>query len=98
MLRLVLHAVLFHDFVFQLIQNRYCHIKYNEKVAIKSQKSSDNVATKEKSSDIILNYLKENDSIDCVKAFEKSQVMIMKVILNGWESRIWTLLTLIKAL
>ena len=71
MLRLVLHAVLFHDFVFQLIQNRYCHIKYNEKVAIKSQKSSDNVATKEKSSDIILNYLKENDSIDCVKAFEK---------------------------
>ena len=71
MLRLVLTAVLFHDFVFQLIQNPYCHIKYNEKVAIKSQKSSDNVATKEKSSDIILNYLKENDSIDCVKAFEK---------------------------
>ena len=34
MLRLVLHAVLFHDFVFQLIQNPYCHIKYNEKVAI----------------------------------------------------------------
>ena len=34
---------------------------------------------------------------ECVKAFEKSQVMIMKVILNGWESRIWTLLTLIKA-
>lgn len=98
MLRLVLHAVLFHDFVFQLIQNRYCHIKYNEKVAIKSQKSSDNVATKEKSSDIILNYLKENDSIDCVKAFEKSQEMIMKVILNGWESRIWILLILIKVL
>ena len=22
---------------------------------------------------------------ECVKAFEKSQVMIMKVILNGWE-------------
>ena len=36
MLRLVLHAVLFHDFVFQLIQNPYCHIKYNEKVAILS--------------------------------------------------------------
>ena len=64
MLQLVLHAVLFHDFVFQLIQNPYCHIKYNEKVVIKSQKSSDNVATKEKSSDIILNYLKENDSIN----------------------------------
>ena len=46
------------------LKNRYCHIKYNEKVAIKSQKSSDNVATKEKSSDIILNYLKENDSIN----------------------------------
>ena len=53
------------------LRNRYCHIKYNETVAIKSQKSSDNVATKEKSIDIILNYLKENDSIDCVKAFEK---------------------------
>ena len=46
------------------LRNRYCHIKYNEKVAIKSQKSSDKTATKEKSSDIILNYLKENDSIN----------------------------------
>lgn len=46
------------------LKNRYCHIKYNEKVAIKSQKSSDKTATKEKSSDIILNYLKENDSIN----------------------------------
>ena len=46
------------------LKNRYCHIKYNEKVAIKSQKSSDNLATKEKSSDIILNYLKENASIN----------------------------------
>ena len=46
------------------LRNRYCHIKYNEKVAIKSQKSSDNVATNKKSSDIILNYLKENDSIN----------------------------------
>ena len=35
------------------LRNRYCHIKYNEKVAIN-----------EKSSDIILNYLKENDSIN----------------------------------
>lgn len=68
MLRLVLHAVLFHDFVFQLIQNRYCHIKYNEKVAIKSQKSSDKTATKEKSSDIILKRMIQSD---CVKAFEK---------------------------
>ena len=42
------------------LKNRYCHIKYNEKVAIKSQKSSD----------IILNYLKENDSIDNSKARE----------------------------
>lgn len=46
------------------LKNRYCHIKYNEKVAINTPKSSDNVATKEKSSDIILNYLKENDSIN----------------------------------
>ena len=46
------------------LKNRYCHIKYNEKVAIKSQKSSDKTATKEKSSDIILNYLKENDLIN----------------------------------
>ena len=46
------------------LRNRYCHIKYNEKVAIKSQKSSDKTATKEKSSDIILNYLKENDLIN----------------------------------
>ena len=35
------------------LRNRYCHIKYNEKVAI-NEKSSDNVATKEKNSDIIL--------------------------------------------
>ena len=46
------------------LRNRYRHIKYNEKVAIKSQKSSDKPAIKEKSSDIILNYLKENDSIN----------------------------------
>lgn len=46
------------------LRNRYCHIKYNEKVAIKSQKSSDKTAIKEKSSDIIFNYLKENDSIN----------------------------------
>lgn len=36
----------------------------NEKVAINAQKSSDKVAAKEKSSDIILNYLKEHDSIN----------------------------------
>ena len=46
------------------LKNRYCHIKYNEKVAINTPKSSDKTATKEKSSDIILNYLKENDSIN----------------------------------
>ena len=45
------------------LKNRYCHIKYNEKVAINTPKSSDKTAIKEKSSDIILNYLKENDSI-----------------------------------
>ena len=52
------------------LKNRYCHIKYNEKVAIKSQKSSDKVAINGKSSDIILNYLKENDSIDNSKGRE----------------------------
>ncbi len=29
---------------------------------------------------------------------EKRQVMITKVILNGWEYKIWTLLILIKVL
>jgi predicted HTH transcriptional regulator len=52
------------------LRNRYCHIKYNEKVAIKTQESSDKVAAKEKSSDIILNYLKENSSINNSKARE----------------------------
>lgn len=46
------------------LKNRYCHIKYNEKVAINTPKSSDKTATKEKSSDIILNYFKKNDSIN----------------------------------
>lgn len=50
------------------LKNRYCHIKYNEKVAINTPKSSDKVAVKEKSSDIILNYLKENASINNSKA------------------------------
>ena len=50
------------------LKNRYCHIKYNEKVAVNSQKGSDKTATKEKSSDIILNYLKENASINNSKA------------------------------
>ena len=45
---------LLHLNIMNELRNRYCHIKYNEKVAIKSQKSSD----------IILNYLKENDSIN----------------------------------
>ena len=52
------------------LKNRYCHIKYNEKVAVNSQKGSDKVAVKEKSSDIILNYLKENSSINNSKARE----------------------------
>lgn len=52
------------------LKNRYCHIKYNEKVAVNSQKGSDKVAVKEKSSDIILNYLKENASINNSKARE----------------------------
>ena len=52
------------------LKNRYCHIKYNEKVAIKSGESSDKVAIKIKSSDIILKYLKENDSINNSKARE----------------------------
>ena len=50
------------------LKNRYCHIRYNEKVAINSQKSSDKVAINQKSSDIILNYLKDNESINDLKA------------------------------
>ena len=52
------------------LKNRYCHIRYNEKVAINSQKSSDKVAINQKSSDIILNYLKDNESINNLKARE----------------------------
>ena len=52
------------------LKNRYCHIKYNEKLAINTLKSSDKAATKEKSSDIILNYLKKNASINNAKARE----------------------------
>lgn len=52
------------------LKNRYCHIKYNEKVAINSVEGSDIVAIKQKSSDIILAYLKENSSIDNQKARE----------------------------
>ena len=50
------------------LKNRYCHIKYNGNIAIKPDKSSDKVAKKEKSSDIILKYLNENDSINNSKA------------------------------
>ena len=57
------------------LKNRYCHIRYveqsgisseksSDKVAISSEKSSDKVAIKEKNSDIILNYLKEHESIN----------------------------------
>ena len=52
------------------LKNRYCHIRYTEKAAVSSEKSSDKVAIKQKSSDIILNYLKQNDSIDNQKARE----------------------------
>ena len=51
------------------LKNRYCHIKYNEKVVI-NEESSDKVAINLKSSDIILNYLKENASINNSKARE----------------------------
>lgn len=52
------------------LKNRYCHIRYTEQVAIKSEKSSDKVAIKPKNSDIILDYLHHNDSIDNQKARE----------------------------
>ena len=41
-----------------------------KKVAINSENSSDKVAIKQKSSDIILNYLKDNESINNLKARE----------------------------
>ena len=40
------------------------HIRYNEKPTIESQQSSDNVAIYAKSSDIILKYLKEHETIN----------------------------------
>ncbi|MBQ9495922.1 MAG: Fic family protein [Treponema sp.] len=52
------------------LKNRYCHIRYKEQAAIKSEKSSDKVAIKQKSSDIILDYLRQNDSIDNQKGRE----------------------------
>ncbi len=52
------------------LKNRYCHIRYTEQVAINSEKSSDKVAIKRKSSDIILDYLRQNDSIDNLKGRE----------------------------
>ena len=42
------------------LKNRYCHIKFNKKVAIKTQERSD----------IIMNYLRENDTINNSKARE----------------------------
>lgn len=42
------------------LKNRYCHIRYTEQVAINSEKSSD----------IILDYLRQNDSIDNSKGRE----------------------------
>lgn len=52
------------------LKNRYCHIRYTEQVAINSEKSSDKVAIKRKSSDIILDYLQQNDFIDNQKGRE----------------------------
>ena len=52
------------------LKNRYCHIRYTEQATAVSEKNSDKVAIKQKSSDIILNYLKKNDSIDNQKARE----------------------------
>ncbi len=52
------------------LKNRYVHIRYTEEIAKKITKSSDKVAISAKSSDIILNYLKENDSINSAKARE----------------------------
>ena len=52
------------------LKNRYCHIRSTEQVAINPEKSSDKVAIKRKKSDIIIDYLKQNDSIDNQKARE----------------------------
>ena len=52
------------------LKNRYVHIRYSEEVAKKTMQSSDKVAIPAKSSDIILNYLKENESINSAKARE----------------------------
>lgn len=51
------------------LKNRYCHIRYIEQGAIR-QKRSDKVAIKQKSSDIILEYLRQNDSINNQKGRE----------------------------
>ena len=52
------------------LKNRYVHIRYSEEVAKKTAQSSDKVVIPAKSSDIILNYLKENESINSAKARE----------------------------
>lgn len=52
------------------LKNRYCHIRSTEQVAINPEKSNDKVAIKRKNSDIIIDYLKQNDSIDNQKARE----------------------------
>lgn len=70
------------------LKNRYCHIRYTEQVAIKSEKNCEKVAIKQKSSDIILNYLHQNDSIDNQKAREitgLSSVGVRKIF-NKLES------------
>ena len=52
------------------LKNRYTHIRYNEEVAIKTAKSSDKVAIYGESSDIILKYVQEHESINSAKARE----------------------------
>lgn len=52
------------------LRNLYVHIRYSEEVAKKTTKSSDKVAIYSRSSDIIFNYLKENESINSAKARE----------------------------
>lgn len=69
------------------LRNRYCHIKYNGKVAVKSQKSSDNVATNEKSSDIILKRMIQS----IILQREKLQVLqLLRFVksLRSWKLKV----------
>ena len=66
------------------LKNRYCHIKYNEKVAIKTQESSDKVAVKEKSS-VIKFGDNPKTSVQNVEKFgvnKKTSVQIIEIMKN----------------